>query len=69
MSRNTGPPRQEDMLLVQELYERHKGIMYKIARENVREPADADDAVSNALLRLFRNAPKLRQLGDRALVS
>lgn len=57
------------MHLVQTIYERHKGIMYKIARENVREPADADDAVSNALLRLFRNAGKLRQLSEKALVS
>lgn len=57
------------MLLVQSIYERHKGIMYKIAREHVREPADADDAVSNALLRLFRNAAKVRQLSGRALVT
>lgn len=56
------------MLFVQGVYERHKGIMYRVARAHVREQSEADDAVSDALMRLFRNAGRLRGLSERAIV-
>ena len=68
MRRNTAPPTREQMLLVQEIYERHRAVIYKYAMARTRDAAEADDAVSEALLRLFRNADKLRDMCDGEIV-
>ncbi len=68
LKRDTGPPTAADMQLVQSIYERHKGIFYQIAMARARTPADADNVVSEAILRLFRYAPKLAELSEKALV-
>lgn len=66
MSHNTSPPPADDMKLVEAIYERHKGIMYKTALETLRDPAGADDVIQDAILRLARCAETLRGLDDRA---
>lgn len=68
LARNAGPPTTEQMLFVQQIYERQRGLFYKIAMERGRGEAEADDIVSEALLRLFRNADRLRGLHERQLV-
>lgn len=52
------------MRLVQELYERHKGIFYRVARARAADEAEVDDLISEALLRLFRHAETLRGLRE-----
>lgn len=69
MHRGTGPPTQQDMLFVQELYRQNRGVMYKIAYQITQSEMDADDAVSDAILYLFRRAERLRQLPEKARVS
>ena len=68
LAQSTGPPTAEQMQLVQSLYERYKGLFYQVASERARDGAETDDVVSEALLRLFRNADRLRGLEERALV-
>ena len=62
MAGTTGPPTQEHMRLVAELWEKHRRLLYKFARGRNRGDAEADDIVSETLLRLFRNAETLRRL-------
>lgn len=68
LKRGTGPPTSEQMLLVEALYERHKGLFYKIALERARDETEAGDLISEGLLRLFRNADSLRGLADKQAV-
>lgn len=68
MRRTPRPATSADKELVQALFEQHKGIMYKTARANVRDPAEADDVVNEALMRLFRSAEKLSGM-DRPAVA
>lgn len=69
MHRSTGPPSRDDMLLIQHIYQRHKGILYQLAYSVTGSEMDADDAVSEAILYLFRRADRLRQLPEKALLS
>lgn len=67
MSRLTEPAPGADRELVRAIYEQHKGVMYRTARANVRDQAEADDVVNDALMRLFRNAGKLAGMERRAV--
>lgn len=68
LARNTGPPTTEQMLFVQSIYERYRGLIYRIALERARDPTEADEIVSESLQRLFRNADTLRPLHEKQLV-
>ena len=66
--RNNDPPAAADMRYIEELYRRYRGIMYKTALARAPTPADADDVVSEAVLRLFPHTDTLRALPERALI-
>ena len=68
MHRNNGPPARDDVLFIESVYRRHKGIMYKIASSAAGSGAEADDIVSESVLRLFRYAAVLRDLPEKAQV-
>ncbi len=59
--------RQSDTAFLTEVYEKHKGIMYKTALECSSDGAEKDTIVHDALLRLARHVDTLRQLSDHAL--
>ena len=68
MQKNTGPPTAEQMLLVQGIYERYRAMIYKFAKGRTRDESEADDVVSETLLRLFRNADKLRDMHEGEII-
>mgnify|MGYP002626274011 CR=1 FL=1 len=68
MSRTQRPASSADREIVRVIYEQHKGVMYRTARANVRDQAEADDVVNDALMRLFRKADKLAAM-DRPAVA
>ena len=68
MPRNTGPPTAEHLRFVEGVYERYRPLIYKFSVARSRDPSEADDAVSETLLRLFRNAGTLMGLHEKELV-
>ena len=64
MARSTGPPSTEQMQLVEELWRTYRPLLYKFARGRNRGDAEADEIVSDTLLRLFRNADTLKELNE-----
>ncbi|MCI8524757.1 MAG: sigma-70 family RNA polymerase sigma factor [Oscillospiraceae bacterium] len=54
----------EERLRFEEIYEQYRHLMYRVARNVLRNPEDAEDAVHNAFLRVirrfsrFQDAPK-----------
>ena len=68
MRRSTGLPGREQMLLVQGIYERNRAVIYKYAKARTRSETEADDVVSETLLRLFRNADTLKGLCEKEIV-
>ncbi len=67
MSSAARPAREADMALVAEIYERHKGIMFKTALECIGDDADKGVVVHDAIVRLAEHADTLRKLNDPAL--
>lgn len=59
--------RLSDTAFLSEIYEKHKGIMYKTALECSGAGADKDGIVHDSLLRLAQHIDTLRQLNDHAL--
>ena len=59
--------RDADMAFVAEVYERHKGIMYKTAIECIGDDADKTVVVHDAIVRLVEHADTLRKLNESAL--
>lgn len=68
MPRSTGPPTREQMLFVQGIYQQYRSVIYKFAKARTRDESEADDVVSETLLRLFRNADKLRDMHENELI-
>ena len=64
LSRSTGPPTAEQMWFVEGLFRKYRALMYKYARGRDRDQHEADDIVSEALKRLFRNADTLMALAE-----
>lgn len=56
------------MRLVQTIYEKYRGLIYRLAMERARDKMEADDIVSETLQRLFRNAETLQSLREKQLV-
>ena len=67
MSSAMRPARDTDMALVADIYERHKGIMYKTALECIGDDSDKSVVVHDAIVRLAEHADTLRRLNDSAL--
>ena len=68
LTRKTGPPTAEQLRFVEGLYQRHRALLYRFAKGRGRDEAEADDIVSETLLRLFRNAETLLPLPEPRLV-
>jgi len=67
MSSAAHPARESDMALVADIYERHKGIMYKTALECIGDDSDKSVVVHDAIVRLVEHADTLRRLSESAL--
>lgn len=56
----------KDMDFLSELYDRHKGIIYKTILEQMNDTSDLDDVIQETVIRLMKNLAVLRTLNEKA---
>ena len=58
-----------DRNLMADIYQRHRALMYKIARKYMNQESDEDDVVSDSCVALIRHIDDLRSLEEKPLRS